>query len=61
MNREGVKYDEISVIVTYRVQALLLLLRLVVAVNQENQLRMNPLHADRMVNVEKLKKMIHKL
>ena len=61
MNREGVKYDEISAIVTYRVQALLLLLRLVVAVNQENQLRMNPLHVDRMVNVEKLKKMIHKL
>ena len=59
MNREGVK-DKISAIVTYRVQALLLLLRLVVAVNQENQLRMNPLHADRMVNVEKLK-MIHKL
>ena len=55
------KDDDISSIVTYRVQALLLLLRLVVAVNQENQLRMNPLHADRMVNVEKLKKMIHKL
>lgn len=61
MNRERLKNDENIALVTYRVQALLLLLRLVVAVNQENQLRMNPLHVDRMVNVEKLKKMIHKL